>query len=203
MTRHGKPQDILGCMCLGQALEADCFASSVSTAVYRGRLANAARHAKALESAGEVGRLAHVKGAAAAGAAGGASMSSKHAGALPCDAAAASSGGAAAVLGDRSAEGTHQSAAEVGSSSDTLHSVRTCLDEVMGQLTGMHAEADSQSVASRIAALGNARVTSAMLREEGFGHRLKALSKCGHVEVAAAAKQVMKIWKERVCKEVQ
>lgn len=113
-------------------------------------------------------------------------------------------GGTAPAQGSRvTNEVTDRSAAQASSSDDTVQRLRRSLDGVEGQLVDKHDQADLQSVVRQIGALGDAHVTAAMLREEGFGHRLKVLSKCGHAEVAAAAKRVMKTWKERVCNELQ
>ena len=60
-----------------------------------------------------------------------------------------------------------------------------------------------KSVLGKLDGLMGAHVTAAMLKDEGWGHKLKALSKGGQREVAAAAKNVIAAWKQRICKELQ
>jgi hypothetical protein len=60
-----------------------------------------------------------------------------------------------------------------------------------------------QAVLGKLNGMVAAPVTAAMLKDEGWGHKLKALSKCSHKDVSVAAKNVITAWKQRICKELQ
>ncbi len=168
----------------GQDVEEDCFSSSASAAVYRSKLANAATRCKALAGVDDLARLAPQAAAALVEV-----SHRKEEAALPCTAAAS------AGRRHTGAPGTAQG----GSSSSTEQDLRRAFNEVE-RLLG---QPDLQPVLDKLAGMGDAQVTAAMLQKEGFGHRLKALSKSAHAVVASAAKQVIRTWKDRVCKELQ
>lgn len=58
-----------------------------------------------------------------------------------------------------------------------------------------------EGVLEDLASMRRAHVTTSLLRETGIGHRVKALSKGPDKAVAAAAKDVIAMWKARIRKD--
>ena len=167
-----------------QKLEEDCFGISTTKVVYLNRLANSCKNARALAGMEQLRQLvpAHTNDNATRAA------DTDEKARLHSNGAASTSGvpGDGAYSGTSVSQHLQQVFAELEQHADSLGDFCQ-LQAVMGKLNGLVA----------------APVTAAMLKDEGWGHKLKALSKCSHKGVSVAAKNVITAWKQRICKELQ
>lgn len=96
--------------------------------------------------------------------------------------------------------GVHGISSSSSSVFTRVQQVFTDLDQDVAQAAGnpCHLEA----VLGKLDAMIAAPVTAAMLKDQGWGLKLKALSKGGQKEIAVAAKSVITAWKQTICKEL-
>ena len=164
-------------------MEQGCYGSSASKPVYLSKLAHCSMEAKLLSSSAEL-------------------LAKASRGTAPAVQQAEAASPSEQKVHTASGQSLRPSAngKEEDSVGRSLQQMCFAIEECMSGEGPLEPGAE-KAVLDKLGMMRGAPVTTALLRETGIGHKLKALSKGPDKIVAAAAKGVIAAWKVTICKE--